>query len=350
VSKSSKSILVTGGAGFIGRWLVAHLLDRGHRVLAFDNCSSGSADNLAEFKNRPGFDGLIVGDVRDRAQTEAVFHDDLDICFHLAAKINVQHSINDPRSILENDVAGTLNVLEAACQQYFARNDFSATDGPFVPDRSSGAARTPAPKVVFVSTCMVYTPSESPEGINEEHPVLALSPYAACKLAGEHLALGYYHTYGLPVTVLRPFNTFGPHQRTDSEGGVVSIFLQRALDGEPLLVRGDGHQTRDLLYVKDCARFIAGAGLNPAADGEIINAGLGCDISVNELAERIARGHCAIHHVPHDHPQAEIAKLLCDNSKVHRILGWKPRYDLDEAIAETEDWIRRNRPAPVPVQ
>lgn len=340
MSNPGKRTLVTGGAGFIGRWVVAELLARGHRVRVFDDCSGGTPANLEEFKGHPRFEGLIVGDVRHRAEVEALFSDDVDVCYHLAAKINVQHSIDQPRDVVDNDILGTVNVLEAARRQYLTRNGVRKT---------SGALRTSAPKVVFVSTCMVYTPSHSPDGIDEEHPVRALSPYAACKLAGEHLALSYHHAHGLPVTVLRPFNTFGPFQRTDAEGGVVAVFLQRALDGRPFEIRGDGQQTRDLLYVKDCARFVVEAGLNPQADGIILNAGLGRDISINELAERISRGRCGIRHVPHDHPQAEIARLLCNRAKARRVLGWEPRYDFDEALAETEAWVRANRREPVPV-
>lgn len=343
MSDSGKRVVVTGGAGFIGRWLVADLLERGHHVRAFDDCSSGAPENLAEFEGTPGYEGLVVGDVKDRSQVETLLGDDVDVCFHLAARINVQHSIDDPRSVLENDVLGAFNVLEAARQEYLARQGLAIVRGAAVPEQSGGSTDPSTPKVVFVSTCMVYTPSDSPEGISEEHDVGARSPYAACKLAGEHLALGYFHAYGLPVTILRPFNTFGPYQRTDTEGGVVAVFLERALAGEPLLIRGDGCQTRDLLYVEDCARFIADAGLNPAADGLIINAGRGADISINELAERIARGRSAIHHVAHDHPQAEIARLRCNNTNADRLLGWKPRYGLDEAIAATEAWIRRTR-------
>lgn len=343
MSEPSKRVLVTGGAGFIGRWVVAELLDQGHRVRAFDDCSSGTPENLAEFKGRAGFNGLIVGDVKDRAQVEALFADDVDVCYHLAAKINVQHSIDAPRSVVDNDIVGTVNVLEAARRQYFSRNGMGDGGDGFTPERLGDMAHGLVPKVVFVSTCMVYTPSGSADGIDEEHPVRGLSPYAACKLAGEHLALSYFHAYGLPVTVLRPFNTFGPWQRMDMEGGVVAVFLRRAVDEEPLLVRGDGRQTRDLLYVKDCARFITSAGFNPAADGEILNAGRGYDISINELAETIAQGRRDIRHVPHDHPQAEIPKLLCDNRKAKRVLGWEPRYDFAEAIAETEAWVRQNR-------
>ena len=340
VSGSNKRMVVTGGAGFIGRWLVAELLEQGHHVVALDDCSSGDPANLEGLTDHPGFGGLIVGDIEDRAQIEALFTDPVDVCYHLAAKINVQQSIDDPASVVYNDIVGTFNVLEAARRQYFAQANSDERPKEFaVPCRSDAA--TASPKVVFVSTCMVYAPSESGAGIDETHPVRARSPYAACKLSGEQLALSYFHAYGMSVSVLRPFNTFGPYQRTDMEGGVVAVFLERAIRGEPLQVRGDGRQTRDLLYVKDCARFIAAAGLSPVADGTILNAGSGRDVSVNELAEIISAGRSPIEHVRHDHPQAEIPKLLCNNDKANRLLGWTPRHSFDDALAETEAWVRR---------
>ncbi|MCP4591549.1 MAG: NAD-dependent epimerase/dehydratase family protein [bacterium] len=325
MDNSGSRVLITGGAGFIGRWVVAELLEAGHRVRAFDDCSSGSRANLAEFEHHPGFEGLTVGDVKDRPAVESLFADPVDVCLHLAARINVQQSIDTPQSVLENDVIGTFNLLEAARAQHSRRG-------------------APSPKVVFVSTCMVYATGGDQAGtgkIDEAHPVQARSPYAACKLAGEHLALSYFHAYGLPVTVLRPFNTYGPYQRTDTEGGVVSVFLQRALTGQPLLVRGDGRQTRDLLYVKDCARFIIQAALNPASNGLILNAGTGADISICDLARRIVGEQGDIRHVSHDHPQAEIPKLLCDPSAARRVLGWRPVYDLQRGLAETKAWVRQ---------
>jgi nucleoside-diphosphate-sugar epimerase len=187
---------------------------------------------------------------------------------------------------------------------------------------------------------MVYDMSSEGK-IDENHSVVPKSPYAATKLAGEELALSYFHGYGLPVVILRPFNTYGPCQRSDSEGGVVNIFIKRFLENELLEVYGDGTQTRDLLYVEDCADFIVKSGFYEKAVGEIINGGLGKDISIKELATMISKGG-QVAHVAHHHPQAEITKLLCDNSKAKRILNWEPKTSLSDGLEKTIAWIKSN--------
>jgi nucleoside-diphosphate-sugar epimerase len=145
------------------------------------------------------------------------------------------------------------------------------------------------------------------------------------------------------VTVVRPFNTYGPFQKSNGEGGVVSIFLKRDLAREPLLVKGDGTQTRDLLYVEDCADFVVRAGASGAASGEVINAGTGRDVAVRDLARLAATGGNVIRHVPHDHPQAEIPRLLCRPEKARRLLSWEPSVGLEEGLSRTREWLAANR-------
>ena len=306
------NILVTGGAGFIGRWVVKKLLDDGYKVVAFDDLSNGQLLNIEEFKGREGF-SFIKGDIKDRAAIKQLFANKFDLVYHLAASINVQDSIDDPRSTFNNDVLGTFNVLEE-CRQ-------SNT------------------KVVFMSTCMVYDRSTEAEGISEIHPVKPASPYAASKLSGENLTLSYYYAYGLPAVVVRPFNTYGPFQKASGEGGVVAIFIKKNLQGESLNIYGDGTQTRDLLYVEDCADFVIRAGMDKRADGQLLNAGLGSDVSINELAVLICRDELRIIHVPHIHPQSEIQKLLCNYDKANKLLGWKPQVSLAEGLKRTREWI-----------
>jgi nucleoside-diphosphate-sugar epimerase len=185
---------------------------------------------------------------------------------------------------------------------------------------------------------MIYDTAIS-RPINEEHPLKPASPYASSKLAAEELAISYFHGYGFPVVITRPFNTYGPFQGGNQEGGVVSIFIKKSLEGKPLLVYGDGKQTRDLLYVEDCADFILQATNNKAAVGEVINAGSGKDISINDLALMICRDRRRIKHVPHPHPQSEIRKLVCDYSKAKRILGWEPKTSLEDGIRKTTQWL-----------
>ncbi|MEN6325478.1 MAG: SDR family NAD(P)-dependent oxidoreductase [Syntrophomonas sp.] len=306
------NILVTGGAGFIGRWVVKKLLDDGHMVTAFDDLSNGQLQNIEEFESRKGF-SFIKGDIKDRAVLAAFFENSFDLVYHLAASINVQDSIDDPRTTFNNDVVGTFNVLEACRRQ--------------------------GTKMVFMSTCMVYARSNEAGGITETHSVKPASPYAASKLSGEALTLSYFHAYGLPTVVVRPFNTYGPFQKSSGEGGVVAIFIKRELEGESLNIYGDGIQTRDLLYVEDCARFVVQAGMDRRADGQVLNAGLGRDISVNDLAALICDEPGRIKHVPHIHPQSEIQKLLCNYEKAQGLLGWEPKVSLEKGLRRTREWI-----------
>ncbi|WP_061212735.1 dTDP-glucose 4,6-dehydratase [Syntrophomonas wolfei] len=306
------NILVTGGAGFIGRWVVKKLLAEGQRVVALDDLSNGRLMNIDEFRDSPDF-LFIEGDIKERDKLEQVFAGGVDLVYHLAASINVQDSIDDPRTTFDNDVTGTFNILEECRRQNI--------------------------KMVFMSTCMVYERSMDETGITEEHPVKPASPYAASKLAGEALTLSYYYAYGLPTVVVRPFNTYGPFQKSSGEGGVVAIFIQRELAGKELNIYGDGTQTRDLLYAEDCADFVIRAGMDKRANGQVLNAGLGRDISVNELARMIGGNAGNIRHVAHIHPQSEIQKLLCDYSKARELLDWQPRISLEEGLQRTREWM-----------
>ncbi|MBU4176055.1 MAG: GDP-mannose 4,6-dehydratase [Actinobacteria bacterium] len=314
--RQGSSFLITGGAGFIGRWTVGELLDLGHEVLVLDNLSNGSVVNIEEFKGRKGFRGLIEGDIQDRSVVENAFASSIDCCIHLAAQINVQDSIDDPGKTFDSDVVGTFNLLECARQQ--------------------------GTRFVFVSTCMVFGMAIDGRAIDENYPVIPTSPYAAAKLAGEFMSISYYHGYGLPSTVLRPFNTYGPFQKSSGEGGVISVFVGNKLKGKPLMIYGDGTQTRDFLFVEDCARFIVTASLEDRILGRIINAGSGRDISINGLAEMISDGNVPIQHVPHIHPQSELMVLRCDNSLSRELLGWSPRIELTEGIEQTRRWLAGN--------
>ena len=315
-------VLVTGAAGFIGRWVVADLLARGHHVLPVDNLVTGDRANLADLAGHPDLRQLEVGDVRDAAACRR-WAGEVDAIAHLAASISVQDSIDDPATTFDNDVVGTFNLLEAA--------------------RSARA------RFLFMSTCMVYDRSTSPSGIDERHPTKPASPYAASKLSGEALTLSYVHAYGLPTTVVRPFNTYGPFQRSVGEGGVVAIFTRLALRGEPLRIYGDGTQTRDLLYASDCARFVVDALLSDAATGRILNAGTGADVDINRLAALVEPDPERVVHVEHIHPQSEIALLRCDARQAAELLGWQPEVSLADGLARTREWMAGRMEAGVAV-
>ena len=305
------NVLVTGGAGFIGRGVVKRLLDEEYKVSVLDDLSNGRRENIEEFTDNSEFD-FVSGDIRDKEVLKSTF-EDIDICIHAAAAINVQESIENPQRYYDVNVTGSFNILEAA-----RKNNV---------------------KVVLIGTCMVYDLSSS-KAISEEHPLNPKSPYAGSKLAAENLALSYFHAYGLPVVITRPFNTYGPYQKSDMEGGVVSIFIRSLLEGETLKIFGDGTQTRDLLYVEDCADFIVKAAFNENAVGAVINGGYGHDIEIKDLALLICKDPERIKHVTHHHPQSEIQKLLCDYTKAKKLWGWKPKTSLEEGIEKTKEWIR----------
>jgi UDP-glucose 4-epimerase len=334
--------LVTGGAGFIGRWVVDALLGRGHEVLVLDDLSNGREENLRDLVRAPGFLGLARGDLKDDTCLAAAFaRGPWDLVFHLGASIHVQRSIDEPAPTFRNDAEGTFKVLEACRRQYLAANgldpDLRRFDhGALVPrlvDRR--------PRVAVMSTCMVYDAADG-RPIAESHPYRPASPYAAAKIAADMMSLAYHTSYAMPVTVVRPFNTYGPFQKSNGEGGVVSIFLQRAISGRPLLVKGSGEQTRDLLYVEDCADFVVRCATSQAAEGQIINAGTGRDISIRALAEICAGRGGAVERVAHDHPQAEIMRLACDASKARRLIGWEAKTPLPEGVSRTRAWLEEN--------
>ncbi|MCY9660519.1 SDR family NAD(P)-dependent oxidoreductase [Paenibacillus chondroitinus] len=307
-------VLVTGGAGFIGRWVVKRLLEDGQNVWVLDDLSNGEENNIEEFKSHPRFQQFLHGDIKNEETLSQLFENGFDVCYHLGASINVQDSIDDPRTTFNNDTLGTFYVLEQ-CRKHQV-------------------------KIVFMSTCMVYDRCLDESGISETHPIKPASPYAGAKIAAENMVLSYFFAYGLPAVVVRPFNTYGPFQKFGGEGGVVAIFIKKKLNGETLHIYGEGTQTRDLLYVDDCARFVVEAGYSDRVDGHIVNAGLGRDIAVNDLAKLIVGDENRIKHVEHIHPQSEIQKLLCNSSKAKDLLGWQPLTTLEEGLKLTEEWIQ----------
>ncbi|AIQ61274.1 dTDP-glucose 4,6-dehydratase [Paenibacillus borealis] len=309
------NILLTGGAGFIGRWVAKQLLSEGHQLWILDDLSNGQERNLTEFIDHPGLVQFINDSILNENLLEELFNKHhFEICYHLGASINVQDSIDDPGVTFNNDTVGTFYILEQ-CRKHNT-------------------------KVVFMSTCMVYDRCVDETGITETHPTKPASPYAGAKVAAENMVLSYFYAYGLPTVVIRPFNTYGPYQKTGGEGGVVAIFINNHLNGRDLNIYGEGTQTRDLLYVEDCARFVVSAGFSDQVNGEIVNAGLGKDISVNDLALLISGDPSRIKHVEHIHPQSEIQKLLCNFDKARHLLKWEPEITLDEGIARTKAWIQ----------
>lgn len=248
--------LVTGGAGFIGSNLVRLLTDSGHEVVVLDNYSSGYRENLASV---PGI-RVVDGDVRDEGDLNDAIAG-CEVVFHLAASVGNTRSIEHPIQDSEINVLGTLRVLEAARHHQLRKVVFSSSAGIF------GELKTVP--------------------IREDHPAEPDTPYGASKLGAEKLCLAYAKLYPLECVCLRYFNVYGVHQRYDAYGNVIPIFVHRALRGQPLLIHGDGEQTRDFINVFDVAMANYRAGTSRGVSGAF-NVASGTRVTINKLASMLA--------------------------------------------------------------
>lgn len=311
-------VLVTGAGGFIGSHLVQTLLARGHRVRALVRYSShGGCGFLADIDAAPGDRLEIVrGDVTDaRCVREAVRG--CGTVFHLAALIGIPYSYVAPHSYVAVNIHGTLNVLEAARDERVDRVLVTSTSEVY------GTAR--------------YTP------IDEEHPLQAQSPYSATKIGADALATSYGRAFGLPVAIVRPFNTFGPRQ---SSRAVIPTIITQALHADAIRV-GSLVPVRDMVYVADTAAGFVALAESDAAVGRATNLATGVGVTVGELVDRIqrivGRSLPVIEEAQRVRPEAsEVFTLLGNADAARRDAGWSPAVDLDEGLRRTVEWFRRH--------
>ena len=310
------NILVTGGAGFIGSHLVKHLASEGHKVTILDDFSNGDLKNVWELINNKKV-RIIKGDVRDSALLAHITND-IDTIFHLAAQIHIDKSILEPKMTFDVNVTGTLNILELALKKDFE-------------------------KIIYASTSEVYG-SALKEKIDENHPMNPHSPYAASKLAADRLCYAYAETYGLNISIIRNFNTYGPFQKDTGYGAVIPIFIKRVLDGKPPVIYGDGTQTRDFMYIEDAVKAYSLL-MNGRTDERVMNFGSGEDVTMNELAELIIR-MCGSSVKPvHVGPRAgEVRRLCADTTKSRKLLGFEPSYALKDGLKKYIEWFREYKP------
>jgi UDP-glucose 4-epimerase len=312
-------VLVTGGAGFIGSELVRQLAARGFDVRVVDNLVNGRRENLDGVLGKNV--ELVVADIRD-AESMTLLLRDVDLVFHLAC-LGVRHSIHSPVENHEVNASATLNLLNSA--------------------RHAGTKR-----FVYVSSSEVYGTARTVP-ISEEHPTLPMTVYGASKLAGEAYTRAFWETYRLPTTVVRPFNAYGPrcHHEGDS-GEVIPKFMLRCLAGKPMVVFGDGTQTRDFTFVSDSAGGILAAGLSDASIGQTINLGTGKEIQIRELAvtitDLLGKPGAEIMHV--EPRPGDVLRLLADSSKARELLGFIPTVSLRDGLAVLHDWYRTSGKSP----
>ncbi len=308
----TKNILVTGGAGFIGSHLTKKLVAEGHNVTIIDDFSNGDLRNVWSLLTEKKIK-LIRGDILDKHILADITHS-IDTVFHLAAQIHVDKSVLEPQKTFEVNAIGTLNILELAMRRNF--------------------------KVVYASTSEVYGSAQT-ECMNEDHPLNPQSPYAASKLAADRLCNAYAETYGLDVSIIRNFNTYGPFQKDTGYGAVIPIFIRRVLNNKPPIIYGDGKQTRDFMYIEDAIKAYSLTTKGKAKE-RVLNFGSGKDISINELANLIIKECGADMEPVHMEGRAgEVSRLCCDISRSRSELGFTPKYDIRSGIREFIEWFKK---------
>lgn len=313
-----KYVLVTGAGGFIGSHLVEALVKREAKVKALVHYNSRNDWGMLEFVDRHIQSQLevLTGDVRDSDCVRASVSD-CDVVFHLAALIGIPYSYVNPRDVVDTNLLGTLNVLQAA-------RDFETE------------------KLIHLSTSEVYGTAEYVP-MDEKHPLYPQSPYAATKVAADQLALSFFRSFNLPVALARPFNVYGPRQ---SARAIVPTIISQALEKKSVRL-GSIYTTRDLTYVADTVEGLLRICESDQTAGDITNLGSGFEISIEELIELVAR--ClkksirAISDSKRKRPRAsEVERLCSDSKKAQKVLGWVPQVTLEEGLARTITWIEKH--------
>jgi len=319
--RNEKSVLVTGACGFIGSHLCEELVRRGYRVKALVMYNAVGFQGWLEYcplsiKNEME---IVAGDIRDPFAVEKAMRDCGSI-FHLAALIGIPYSYNAPQSYLETNVSGTLNILQAAINHNIE-------------------------KIVYTSTSEVYgTACFVP--ITEAHPLQAQSPYAASKIGAEQLALSYHRSFETPVTIVRPFNTYGPRQ---SARAVIPTIITQLTSNYKSLTLGSLHPTRDFNYVEDVTAGFIAVGESADTIGQIVNIGSGFEISISDVAKTIAQimGVEITFNQTQDRVRpsnSEVERLWADNTRIKDLTGWTPKYSgiegFRKGLAKTIEWFK----------
>jgi dTDP-glucose 4,6-dehydratase len=309
---------VTGGAGFISSNFVRHLLEHtGHEVVSLDALTyAGNLENLADVLSHERL-SFVQGDIRDERLVRELVAE-VDVIVNAAAESHVEKSIAEGASeFVTTNVEGTQILLDAIRE-------------------------TPVERFILISSSEVYgTAAYAP--MDERHPLEPRSPYAATKAGGDRLAYSYFVTYGLPVVIVRPFNNYGPRQHPEK---VIPRFITQALSDRPLTIHGDGHATRDWLYVDDDAEAIESiieAPLDRVA-GEVLNVATGVDISVAEIAERVlellGKPASLTRHV--EERLGQVDRHIGSTEKIAGLTGWRAQTSFEQGLERTVAWYREN--------
>jgi NAD dependent epimerase/dehydratase len=313
----NKKILITGADGFIGSHLTERLLDEGCQVKAFVYYNSFNSWGWIDTFSKEQKEKLEIfaGDIRDPNGVRTAMQG-VDIVFHLAALIAIPYSYHSPDSYVDTNVKGTLNVVQAARDLQIER-------------------------VLVTSTSEVYGTAQFVP-ITELHPKQGQSPYSATKIGADHIAESFYRSFDLPLTIVRPFNTYGPRQ---SARAVIPTIITQLLNEVEEIKLGDLTPTRDLLFVKDTANGFIEIAKTPALIGQEVNIATQSEISIGELAQELINQINPNARIASDEQRlrpskSEVFRLFGSNEKLKEATNWKQSYSLKEGLAETIEWFR----------
>lgn len=316
---AGKTVVVTGAGGFIGSHVVEQLVREGASVRAMLRYTSRGQRGCLDLLPEDVLSGVAItlGDVRDFDAVREVTRG-ADAVFHLAALIGIPYSYEHPQEVIDTNVGGTSNVLLAA--------------------KELGTLE----RVVLTSTSEVYG-SAVRVPMDEDHPLQAQSPYSATKIAGDALGLSFHRSFGLPVTIVRPFNAYGPRQ---SARAVIPTIVSQAVAGETLKL-GTLDTRRDFTFVEDTARAFVQIGGSDASAGEVVNAGSGREVTIREIVQKVGEITGRDLGVETDEQRlrpskSEVTRLLSDSSKADRLAGWRAEITLEEGLRRTVEWVREH--------
>ncbi len=314
-----KKVLVTGADGFIGSHLVEELLNQGYDVRAFVYYNSFNSWGWLDTLPKEKLDKIEIfsGDIRDPNGVREVMKD-IDEVYHLAALIAIPFSYHSPDSYVDTNIKGTLNVLQAA--------------------RDSNTKR-----ILVTSTSEVYGTAKYVP-IDEEHPYQGQSPYSATKIGADRIAESFYRSFNMPITIVRPFNTYGPRQ---SARAVIPTIITQLLSGAKEIKLGSLSPTRDFNYVKDTVRGFIEIAKSDKTIGQEINIATQQEISIGELAEELIKqinpnAKIVCDEIRLRPENSEVNRLLGSNKKIKELTNWEPKYSLEEGLRETIEFLKNN--------